>query len=145
MAAIAPVKVEAPVTPSVPLAVKLVNAPVEGVVAPIVVLFTVEPVIATPLSVPPVIATALAFWVDIVPNPVMSVLGIVGLAVMALVPLPYTYPVRVIAPVPPFATFNVPPSVIAPEVAPTGVNPVVPALKVVTPPDSENCLHEPAA
>jgi hypothetical protein len=57
-----------------------VNTPEDGVVAPIVV----------PLIAPPVIATALAFWVDIVPKPVMSVFGMVVLAVMALVPLPYT-------------------------------------------------------
>ena len=53
---------------------------VEAVVAP-----TVAPSIA-----PPVIATELAFWVDIVPRPVMAVLGIVVDAVMVLVPLPYT-------------------------------------------------------
>jgi hypothetical protein len=61
-------------------AVAVVNAPVEAVVAPIVV----------PLIVPPVMATAVAFWVDIVPRPVMSVLGTVATAVIALVPLPFT-------------------------------------------------------
>ena len=67
-----------------------VNAPLDGVIAPIAVLFNVDPVIAAPEIVPPVIATELAFCVDRVPNPVMSVLGIVALAVMADVPLPLT-------------------------------------------------------
>lgn len=58
----------------------VVNAPVDGVEAPIVV----------PLIAPPVIATALAFCVDMVPKPVMAVLGMVVLAVMMPVPLPYT-------------------------------------------------------
>jgi hypothetical protein len=61
------------------VAVTVVNAPVDVVVAPIDV----------PLIVPPVIATALAFCVDIVPKPVIAVLGIVVEAVNALVPLPY--------------------------------------------------------
>ncbi len=39
---------------------------------------------------PPVIATADAACVDIVPRPVMSVLGIVAEAVIADVPLPLT-------------------------------------------------------
>ena len=64
--------VELPVAPSV------VNAPVDGVVPPI----------AAPLIVPPVIVIALAFWVDIVPKPVMAVFGIVVEAVIADVPLP---------------------------------------------------------
>ena len=59
--------------------------------------------------------TALAFWVDIVPKPVMSVLGIVALAVMADVPLPLTYPVSVAAPEPPDATAN---GVPRPEIVP---------------------------
>ena len=42
------------------------------------------------VAVPPVIATVLAFWVDIVPKPVMSVLGMVELAVSAAVPVPLT-------------------------------------------------------
>ena len=50
----------------------------------------------------------------------------------ALVPLPFTSPVSVVAPVPPFATFNVPARVTAPDVAVEGVNPVVPALNDVT-------------
>ena len=59
-------------------AVKVVNAPVDAVVAPIVV----------PLIEPPVIVTELALCVDIVPRPVMAVLGIVEDAVKAPVPLP---------------------------------------------------------
>ena len=62
----------------VELLVSVVNAPVAAVVAPTVV----------PLIAPPVIATAFAFWMDIVPKPVMSELGIVAEAVNGLVPLP---------------------------------------------------------
>ena len=58
-------------------------------------------------------------------------------------PLPYTYPVKVVAPVPPFATFRVPARTTAPELAVDGVNPVVPALNDVTPPDSENWRQVP--
>jgi hypothetical protein len=61
------------------------------------------------------------------------------------VPFPYTYPVKVVAPVPPLEAFNVPPRVIAPEVVELGVNPVDPALNEVTPPDKENCLQDPEA
>ena len=60
------------------VAVTVVNLPVDAVVAPIDV----------PSIVPPVIATALAFCVDIVPKPVIAVLGIVVDADTALVPLP---------------------------------------------------------
>jgi hypothetical protein len=42
-------------------------------------------------------------------------------------------PVEVVTPVPPLATAKVPANVIAPEVLEEGVNPVVPALKDVTP------------
>ena len=77
---------------------KVVNAPVDAAVAPTVV----------PLIAPPVMATALAACVDIVPRPDMSVFGIVADAVRAAVPVPLTYPVRVIAPVPPLATGRVP-------------------------------------
>ena len=63
----------------------LVKVPAAGVESPITVLLIVEPVI-----VPPVMATALAFWVDMVPKPVIDVLGIVVLAVITPVPLPYT-------------------------------------------------------
>ena len=41
--------------------------------------------------------------------------------------------VPVVTPVPPLATANVPPRVIAPLVADAGVNPVVPPEKVETP------------
>ena len=63
----------------------LVNVPAAGVDPPIA-----EPLIVTPATVPPVIATLVAFWVAIVPNPVIEPLGIVGLAVITPVPLPYT-------------------------------------------------------
>jgi hypothetical protein len=45
---------------------------------------------AVPSTVPPVIATLLALWVDMVPNPVISVFGIVAEAVKADVPEPFT-------------------------------------------------------
>ena len=61
------------------VAVTVVNAPVDVVVAPIDV----------PSIVPPVIATVLEFWVDIVPKPVIAVFGMVVDAVTALVPFPY--------------------------------------------------------
>jgi hypothetical protein len=54
----------------------VVNAPVLAVDAPTVV----------PLMLPPVIATLLAFCVDIVPRPEMSVFGIDATAVKADVP-----------------------------------------------------------
>ena len=60
------------------VAFNVVNAPVDVVVAPIDV----------PLIVPPVIATAPASCVDIVPKPVIAVFGMVVDAVTALVPLP---------------------------------------------------------
>ena len=103
----APVEgVEAPTEPlNAPLVlVKDVNTPVFGVVLPIAA-FTEPPELANnekiagagvvipidvPSILPPVIATAFAFWVDIVPNPVIDVFGIVVLAVMMPVPLPYT-------------------------------------------------------
>jgi hypothetical protein len=60
------------------VAVTVVKVPFAVVVAPITV----------PSIVPPVIATVPAFCVDIVPRPVIAVLGIVVEAVNALVPLP---------------------------------------------------------
>ena len=54
---------------------KTVKAPVEAVVAPIVV----------PLIVPPVTATALAFWVDIVPRPLTCVFAMAIGVFVALV------------------------------------------------------------
>lgn len=56
--------------------------------------------------------------------PDKSVVGIVELAVNAEMPLPLTYPVKVIAPVPPLGTPNVPAKTIAPVVAVDGVNPL---------------------
>ena len=52
----------------------------------------------------------------------------VGLILNTLLPVP----VLVVTPVPPFATANVPPRVIAPELAEFGVSPVDPALKELT-------------
>ena len=68
-----------PVVAVTVVAATVVNAPVDVVVAPIDV----------PSIVPPLMATALAACVDIVPKPVIAVLGIVVEAVNALVPLPY--------------------------------------------------------
>lgn len=73
------------------------------------------------------------FLTEIVPKPVMSVLGIVADAVKAAVALPLTYPVNVIAPDPPLGTPRVPASVTAPVVAVVGVSPVVPPEKDSTP------------
>ena len=73
------------------------------------------------------------FLTEIVPNPVMSVLGIVAEAVKAAVALPLTYPVNVTAPDPPLGTPRVPASVTAPVVAVAGVRPVVPLEKDSTP------------
>ena len=67
--------------------------PVNCVVAVMVVPRTVEAVVAptvAPLIAPPVIATELAFCVDMVPRPVMAVLGMVVEAVIVLVPFPIT-------------------------------------------------------
>ena len=53
---------------------------------------------------------------------------------VAVVPANTTlYAVAVERPVPPFATFNVPAKVTAPDVAELGVKPVVPAVNGVTP------------
>jgi hypothetical protein len=62
-----------------------------------------------PLIVPPVMATAFAFWIDMVPRPVMSVLGMLVTVVNAVVPEAFRYPaVKVAAPVPPLATPKIP-------------------------------------
>ena len=64
-----------------------------------------------------------------VANPDTSAAGTVAEAVNALVPLPLTYPVRVVAPVPPLATASVPLRVSVPLVVigePVKVRPVVP-------------------
>ena len=45
--------------------------------------------------------------------PVTSATGIAGFAVMADVPFPFTYPVKVVEPVPPFATAKVPETFVA--------------------------------
>ena len=76
--------------------------------------------------------------------PDKSVVGTVEEAVIGLVPLPLTYPVRVEAPVPPFEAFKTPASVTAPVVSDDGEKPVVPALKDVTPPAVEKAFQEPA-
>jgi hypothetical protein len=65
-----------PVSP-VPAPVNCVLAvTVVPVIAAAVVAPTVVSLIVPPLIVPPVIATALAFWVDIVPSPETAVFAI---------------------------------------------------------------------
>jgi len=79
------------VTTATPFDVSDVNAPVDGMVAPIGTLSIVHPPsIVTPLIVPPVIDTELLFCADMVPKPVISELGTVATAVNAEVPLPFT-------------------------------------------------------
>jgi hypothetical protein len=79
------------VVTATPFDVSDVNAPVDGMIAPIVALLMVTPPsIATPSIVPPVIATELLFSNAIVPKPVISELGTVAVAVNAEVPLPFT-------------------------------------------------------
>ena len=79
------------VTTATPFDVSDVNAPVDGIIAPIVALLMVTPPsIATPSIVPPVIATELLFSNAMVPKPDTSVFGIVADAVNAEVPLPFT-------------------------------------------------------
>ena len=85
------VVVPAAVTTGEPFDVSDVNAPVDGMVAPIGTLSIVHPPsIVTPLIVPPVIDTELLFSADMVPKPVISELGTVATAVNAEVPLPFT-------------------------------------------------------
>ena len=69
-----------PANDKVELMRKVVNVAAAGLTAPI----------DKPLAVPPVIVTASDPCVDIVPKPVISVLGIFVEAIMALVPLPLT-------------------------------------------------------
>ena len=69
-----------PLADKVELKRSVVKIAAAGLLAPMV----------KPFAVPPVIATESALCVDIVPKPVMSVLGIVADAVIADVPLPLT-------------------------------------------------------
>lgn len=123
--------------------VRFVPGPEKSVVAVTVVPRTVAAVVeptVVPSIDPPVIATEVEFWVDMLPRPVMSVFGIDDEAVRALVPVPLTYPVSVVAPVPPLATLRVPPRVIVPLTVmgpPLVVRPVVPpetSTEVTVPP-----------
>jgi hypothetical protein len=56
-------------------------------VVPRTVVAVVAPTVVPSIE-PPVIATLFAAWVDIVPKPVIAVLGMVVDAVTALVPFP---------------------------------------------------------
>jgi len=79
----------------------------------------------SPDIVPPVIATAFAFWVAIDPKPVMSELGMVETVENGLVPLAFRYPaVKVAAPLPPYATPIVPAFHVPAVRVPTPVIPV---------------------
>ena len=72
-------------------------------------LVTVPTLIEPPrLVLVPLIVMAELANCALVTVPDRSVVGIVPEAVNALVPLPLTYPVRVVAPVPPFDTPKVP-------------------------------------
>ena len=103
----------------------------------------VEPLIDVPVNVVIVPPSDTEVEPIVIALFVSPALGIVATAVNALVPFPTRYPVRVFAPLPPFATFNVPLSVMGPDCAELGKRPVVPPLKVVTPPAVVNCLHAP--
>ena len=109
-------------------------------------LVTVPTLIEPPrLVLVPLIVIAELASCAFVTVPDRSVVGIVLDAVNALVPLPLTYPVKVVAPVPPLATIRVPPKVIAPVVAVLGVKPVVPPLNDVTPPVEDAHVGTPPA
>ena len=132
-APVVPVDGVNPVVPALNVLTKLpLNADVGIVVDALTALeplpykYPVNPLVIKVDSVadPPVMATELAFCVDIVPKPEISVFGMVALAVNALVPLPLTYPVSVIAPVPPLATDMVVPFQVPAVIVPTPVIPV---------------------
>ena len=71
--------------------VKPVPGPLNWVDAVIVLPPTVEPLIGVPVIVPPVIATLLAFCVDIVPKPVTCVFAIAIAVFVALVICPCAF------------------------------------------------------
>jgi hypothetical protein len=90
------------------------------------------PVEVKPVSVPTEVSDE-----AVTPEARVAPVNVPAAAVIVLV-VPYDIDVPlivvpVVAPVPPLATDNVPPSVIAPLVADDGVNPVVPPEKVETP------------
>ena len=91
--------------------------------------------VAVTVTVPPRLTVEPLIVIELLVKPA---LGIVVEAVMADAPLPYMYPVKPDAPVPPLAVFNVPPRVMLPVVAVLGVSPVLPALKELTPPKRLN-------
>ena len=63
---------------------------------------------------------------------VVAEFGMVVEAVMAPVPLPYTYPVRVVAPVPPLATASVPDTCVVKPILPhAGAVPTPPEIKAL--------------
>ena len=80
-----------------PLAVpvKPVPGPLNCVEAVMVVPSTVEPLMGVPVMLPPVIATLLAFWVDIVPKPLTCELEIAIAVLLALVTCPWAFKFKV--------------------------------------------------
>ena len=147
-----PPSVKLPVVVTVPVSVMPLTVPVPPtdvtvptnasvaliviVPAPLVMLTFVPAVSVALASVPPVvlpISSCPLVYVDCpVPPlatasvPVMSVLGMVAEAVMAVVPVPLTYPVSVAAPVPPLATASVPVTCVVRPILPHAGAPLTP-------------------
>ena len=131
-----------PVPDTVLDALKVVNAPVDAVVAPTDVPLIVPPVIVTDENVPVLAAHDAVVPLEVSTYPfvpianlepvltpvpmIKSPTDVIGLSALNAAD-------AVVAPVPPFAIANVPPSTIAPVVAEFGVRPVVPALNDDTP------------
>ena len=112
----------------------------------VLVVDAVTVVLPPKLTLLPLMVIALLANCTFVTVPLNAVVGIVDDAVTALVPLPIKYPVSVVAPVPPFATFNLPPNVIVPlDVTgpPDVVSPVVPpdTSTLTTVPVPDTLIH----
>jgi len=124
--AVLPLKVvpeASPVPPLLNVAAAVVALAVVAVVALPDKLAVIVPALKLPDASRATIAEAVFALVAVV-----AAFGIEVEAVIAPVPLPYTYPVRVVAPVPPLATGNVPLTWV--------VNPTLPQEGAVpTPPD----------
>jgi hypothetical protein len=100
--------------------------------------FTQDGIDVKSIAVPDVEATDVALEMlgaldQVVPlvvnNTLPAVVGATKVGVDVPAPIITEPEVKVVAPVPPLATFNVPANVTAPVVAVEGVNPVVPAVK----------------
>jgi len=110
--------------------------------APVAPRDPVDVILFVPIARAPPIVRPVSVPTDVSDDPVTVAFNVVPVNVPAaavivlVVPYVIDVPLIVVAlpvPVPPLATFNVPPRVIAPLVADDGVNPVVPPEKVVTP------------